>query len=71
MTKHTFLPTTNVEASQKEYLIASKFVLVLCRTVEVDLAYNFMLSFIKINICSFGKILIIFLMKSSCLESYS
>jgi len=27
MTKHTFLPTSNVEASQKEYLIASKFML--------------------------------------------
>jgi len=27
MTKHTFLPTSNVEASQKEYLIASKFIL--------------------------------------------
>jgi len=27
MTKHTFLPTTNVEASQKEYLIASKIIL--------------------------------------------
>lgn len=26
MTKHTFLPTTNVEASQKEYLIASKII---------------------------------------------
>lgn len=27
MTKHTFLPTNNVEASQKEYLIASMFLL--------------------------------------------
>jgi len=27
MTKHTFLPTSNVEASQKEYLIASKLML--------------------------------------------
>lgn len=27
MTKHTFLPTTNVEASSKEYLIASEIVL--------------------------------------------
>jgi len=27
MTNHTFLPTTNVEASQKEYLIASKLLI--------------------------------------------
>lgn len=26
MTKHTFLPTTNMEASQKEYLIARKII---------------------------------------------
>lgn len=54
MTKHTFLPTTNVEASQKEYLIASKFKQIYVRislTVLCYMIYHMKsFSFIRKNI---------------------
>lgn len=42
MTKHTFLPTTNVEASQKEYLIASKIILPIFMLPPIVILMKFM-----------------------------
>jgi hypothetical protein len=57
MTKHTFLPTTNVEASHKEYLIASKFKQEFVRTKKLALQFHIMCY--KMKLFSFIKKIIV------------